>query len=164
MRSLFICLLSFAFVACNNSPKKPESGLVLPENVIESVEERYSAEEDEDSSLKKAVYIDTTTNEKVAERHFYKSKKIYIENLFKSGRKNGTSMAFRDSSGIPWSLHTYTNDTLNGPYKVWHESGNLRIEGQYNMGIKSGNWRFFDEKGLVVREVNFDDPANQSPV
>lgn len=164
MRSLFLCFVVSAFFACNSNTQKPESGIQLPDNVIESVEERYSAQEDEDSSLKKAVYIDTTTNEKVAERHFYKSKKIYIENLFKGGRKNGPSMAFRDSSGIPWSLHTYKNDTLNGPYKVWHENGNLRIEGQYIMGIKSGNWRFFDENGLVLREVNFDDPANQDPL
>lgn len=161
MRTFLFLYSAIILVSCSSAPSGPESGLSLPSNVVESVEERYSATEDPDTSLKKAVYLDTITNEKVAERHFYKSKKVYIENLFKNGHKNGPSMAFRDSTGLPWSLHTYKNDTLNGPYKVWHESGNLRIEGQYIMGVKSGNWRFFDEQGQLLREINFADSTNQ---
>lgn len=161
-RSFFILLAAtFSFCACSENTKT-ESGLDLPDNVIEQVEERYP-DQDGKSPLKKAVYIDTLTHEKVAERHFYESKKVYIENLFKNGKRNGPSMAFRDSSGIPWSLHTYVNDTLDGPYKVWHENGSLRIEGQYRMGKKIGNWRFLGEQGEILREVNFDSPANQAP-
>ncbi|MFN6380119.1 MAG: toxin-antitoxin system YwqK family antitoxin [Flavobacteriales bacterium] len=162
MRYFFIALLALSFAACKENKPHSEVGIQLPPNVIENVELRYAPDKSGKEKVKKAVYIDTTSNEKVAERHFYESQKIYIENLFKSGRKNGPSMAFRDSTGKPWSMHTYTNDTLDGPYKVWHENGFLRLEGQYKMGKKIGNWRFFDNTGQVVKEINFDDPANQN--
>lgn len=162
MRYFFIALLALSCAACKENKLNSEVGLQLPPNVIENVEKRYGPDESGKEKVKKAVYIDTVSNEKVAERHFYESQKIYIENLFKNGRKNGPSMAFRDSTGKPWSLHTYTNDTLDGPYKIWHENGNLRLEGQYKMGKKVGNWRFFDNTGQVVKEINFDDPANQN--
>lgn len=162
MRSFLFFILPLFVLSCTKKKLESEVGIDLPENVVENVEMRYEADNTGIEKVKKAVYIDTTSNEKVAERHFYESQKIYIENLFKNGRKNGPSMAFRDSTGKPWSLHTYTNDTLNGPYKVWHENGKLRIEGQYKMGIKSGNWRFFDNQGTVQKEINFDDPVNQN--
>jgi antitoxin component YwqK of YwqJK toxin-antitoxin module len=162
MRTFLLITLALAAFSCSEKKLESEVGIDLPEHVIENVEKRYEADESGLAKVKKAVYFDTTSNEKVAERHFYESQKIYIENLFKNGRKNGPSMAFRDSTGSPWSLHTYTNDTLDGPYKVWHENGTLRIEGQYKMGVKAGNWRFFDNKGKIQREINFNDPANQN--
>lgn len=128
----------------------------LPPNVVEKVEERYSNKQ-KSGAPKKAIYIDTMTKSIVAERHFYESGKIYIEHNFQRGLKNGTSMAFRDTSGTPWSMHTYTNDTLNGPYKTWHPNGNLMMEGQYKMGVKEGSWRFFDEQGNVAKVINFVD-------
>jgi antitoxin component YwqK of YwqJK toxin-antitoxin module len=162
MRFLLFFFLALVITSCTKKKLKSEVGIDLPENVIENVEKRYDTDKSGDRKVKKAVYIDTIANEKIAERHFYESQKVYIENLFKNGHKNGPSMAFRDSTGNPWSLHTYTNDTLNGPYKVWHENGQLRIEGQYKMGVKSGNWRFFDNQGTIQREINFDNPANQN--
>ena len=46
-------------------------------------------------------------------------------------------------------------------YKTWFENGQLRIEGQYDNGIKIGNWRFFDEKGNVIEEKNFSENPEQ---
>jgi antitoxin component YwqK of YwqJK toxin-antitoxin module len=162
MKYFYLLLLTCAAIACQEKKLNSEVGIELPANVIENVESRYEADNAGVAKVKKAVYVDTTTNEKIAERHFYQSQKIYIENLYKNGRKNGPSMAFRDSTSKPWSLHTYTNDTLDGPYKVWHENGKLRIEGQYKMGVKVGNWRFFSNTGSLVKEVNFDDPASHN--
>jgi len=50
---------------------------------------------------------------------------------------------------------------LHGAYKTWFENGQLRIEGQYDNGIKIGNWRFFDEKGNVIEEKNFSENPEQ---
>ena len=121
MKKALFLLFSLAAFSCNNTPESPviESGITLPENVVEMVQERYqSAKPEEKGSLKKAIYIDTTTKEKVAERYFYKSKKIYTEYAFQNGKKNGTAMAFREVNSAPWSLNTYLNDTLHGPYKT----------------------------------------------
>jgi antitoxin component YwqK of YwqJK toxin-antitoxin module len=165
MKKGILLIIILSAFACNNTPEKPivESGIALPENVVEMVEERYqSPKAEEKGSLKKAVYIDTTTKAKVAERYFYKTKKVYTEYAFQNGRKNGTAMAFREANGAPWSLNTYLNDTLHGPYKTWHENGLLMQEGQYDHGIKTGNWRFFNKKGELEKQVNFSDTLSTS--
>jgi antitoxin component YwqK of YwqJK toxin-antitoxin module len=69
-------------------------------------------------------------------------------------------MAFYENSN-PWSLHNYKDNVLHGAYKTWFENGQLRIEGQYDNGIKIGNWRFFDEKGNVIEEKNFSENPEQ---
>src|SRR5574343_643645 len=67
------------FVACNEK-KTPvvESGLTLPPNVIEVVDQRYPSDKPNEPGVpRKATYIDTTSNEKIMERAFYKNKKVY---------------------------------------------------------------------------------------
>lgn len=155
-KKLLYFLLLFA-LACSPKANTSETGMPLPVNVIEKIEQRYPSKEDKNGAPKKAVYIDTTSKEIISEKYFYESGKVYIEQNFKSGLKNGTAIAYRDTTGTPWSLHTYVNDTLNGPYKTWHPNGGLMMEGQYEMGKKAGSWRFFDPSGGVTKIINFSD-------
>jgi antitoxin component YwqK of YwqJK toxin-antitoxin module len=160
---VYLFVISILLLTACNEKKAPvvESGLILPPNVIEVVDQRYPSEKPNEPGVpRKATYIDTTSNEKIMERAFYKNKKVYMEINYGNNVKNGPAMAFRDGNGNPWSLHTYTNDTLDGPYKTWHENGNLFIEGQYVKGQKAGNWRFFNQNGELDKEVNFNDTTS----
>lgn len=46
--------------------------------------------------------------------------------------------------------------TRVGPMKAWFENGQLRIEGGYDeQGKSSGHWRYWDERGALLREGDF---------
>jgi antitoxin component YwqK of YwqJK toxin-antitoxin module len=141
----YFLLLSLFLFACSNAPVKEQVTATYP-----------------DGKPKTINYFEPETQEKVMEREFYDNEKTYLEWKFSDGKKNGESTSYR-KDGKPWSSHTYLNDTLNGPYKTWHENGQLYISGQFTMGKKSGKWIFFDEKGKQVKEIDFDTVPENSP-
>jgi antitoxin component YwqK of YwqJK toxin-antitoxin module len=108
-----------------------------------------------DGKPKTVNYFNPETQEKVMEREFYDNEKTYLEWNFSDGKKNGESSSFR-KDGKPWSTHTYLNDTLHGPYKTWHENGQLYMNGQFNQGKKSGMWFFYDNTGKEIKKIDFD--------
>lgn len=68
------------------------------------------------------------------------------------GKRQGKWEAYYPD-GKPWSVHHYEEDVQVGPYQTWHPNGNPFITGQYNAeGDAVGTWRFYDEKGGLIRE------------
>ncbi|MBM3989500.1 MAG: toxin-antitoxin system YwqK family antitoxin [Planctomycetes bacterium] len=48
------------------------------------------------------------------------------------------------------------SSTRVGPMKTWFENGQLRCEGAYDdEGKLGGHWRYFDERGVLLREGDF---------
>ena len=135
-------LFALVLFACSSSPIEEKVELTYP-----------------DGKAKVVVYIDKETEEKVMEKELYQNGKTKMEWNFKSELKNGEAKSFR-TDGKPWSAHTYVNDTLQGPYKTWHENGQLYMDGQYNKGKKTGIWKFFKPDGGLEKEINFDNPAD----
>lgn len=43
----------------------------------------------------------------------------------------------------------------DGPF-VAAESGYIHLRGQYRRGREAGIWRWYDQKGAVVKEINYD--------
>lgn len=119
-------------------------------SVEEKVELTYP-----DGKAKLVVYFDKASEEKIMERELYQNGKTKMEWNFKSELKNGEAKSFR-TDGKPWSAHTYVNDTLQGPYKTWHENGQLYMEGQFVKGKRSGKWTFFNPDGSIEKEIDFD--------
>ena len=142
--TFYIFSISFSelFFSCENTPDI--------EDMKEEVEVR-----NQDGSVRKASYFDKKTNEKLLEREYYPEKKPFREWSYKAGLKNGEARSFREN-GIIWSLNTYKNDTLDGPYKTWQENGKPFIEGQFEMGEKSGVWKFYGKGGEVVRTFDYE--------
>ncbi|MFN8776926.1 MAG: toxin-antitoxin system YwqK family antitoxin [Flavobacteriales bacterium] len=107
-----------------------------------------------DGSPRKTVIRDAATNETLSEIELYDNETTFREWKFKAGLKNGESRSFRED-GKPWSLNSYVNDTLHGPYRTWHENGQLYIDGTYTMGVRSGIWNFYAPDGRLVRTHDF---------
>jgi hypothetical protein len=42
----------------------------------------------------------------------------------------------------------------HGAFVAW-ESGYVHVRGQYDMGQKSGLWRWYDKEGKVIKEVDY---------
>jgi antitoxin component YwqK of YwqJK toxin-antitoxin module len=108
-----------------------------------------------DGSPKRTILRDPSTSQKVGEIEHYESEAKFREWQFANGLKNGEARSYRED-GTPWSLNTYRNDTLHGPYKTWHENGALYIDGQYRQGNRSGVWKFYSPEGELIRETRFD--------
>jgi antitoxin component YwqK of YwqJK toxin-antitoxin module len=143
-----ILLSALVFSSCGNSTK---SGKTSTE-VVETWK---------DGSAKKTIVRDASTQEKVAEIELYDNETTFREWSFLNGLKNGTSRSFRED-GKPWSLNTYVNDTLHGPYQTWHENGQLYIDGSYQKGNRAGIWAFYGPDGTLIRQMDFDKQAVDS--
>jgi len=111
-----------------------------------------------DGSAKKTIVRDASTQEKVAEIELYDNEATFREWSYQNGLKNGASRSFRED-GKPWSLNTYMNDTLHGPYHTWHENGRLYIDGSYQKGNRAGIWKFYGPDGTLIRLMDFDKQA-----
>jgi hypothetical protein len=49
---------------------------------------------------------------------------------------------------------------FDGRFSSYYESGRLRMKGQFRMNQKTGQWRVWDEKGLLRSERNYTDNEN----
>jgi hypothetical protein len=51
----------------------------------------------------------------------------------------------------------------HGAFVAW-EGGYIQVRGQYDMGKKSGIWRWYDREGKVVKEIDYSagSPAEAS--
>ncbi|MBM3447824.1 MAG: hypothetical protein FJX90_01800 [Bacteroidetes bacterium] len=100
--------------------------------------------------------IDGTDSIKVGERTFYpNSEKVYLEFRIKDGKRHGECLSFFQN-GTRQSLNTYKEGVLNGDYRVWHENGELQIEGQYENNKEVGEWVFYDKDGNVKKTQKFN--------
>jgi antitoxin component YwqK of YwqJK toxin-antitoxin module len=48
---------------------------------------------------------------------------------------------------------SYVGGVLHGPYRDFWSNGRVSLEGQYQNGMKEGEWRFYDQDTGELREV-----------
>lgn len=58
--------------------------------------------------------------------------------------------------GRPQSFKGFVNGELHGTTVVYHPNGTTYYSGEYRKGLQVGEWRFFDDKGTLVRTVTYD--------
>lgn len=49
--------------------------------------------------------------------------------------------------------------TRHGPYVVFWLNGTIQSEGQFENGVKTGHWYFYDQKGVKTQETDFKGPV-----
>jgi antitoxin component YwqK of YwqJK toxin-antitoxin module len=50
---------------------------------------------------------------------------------------------------------TFVNGLRTGKATVWQANGNLLQEGYYKEGKHVGKWKYYDEMGDLVKEVDY---------
>ncbi|MDZ4822821.1 MAG: hypothetical protein SH856_05135 [Flavobacteriales bacterium] len=88
---------------------------------------------------------------KIAEKYLYEDGKTKAEGEIKSEKRNGTWYSYYNN-GNKWSMNTYIDGVLHGPYQTWHENGQLFQVGQLESGKPTGIWKFYNEKGELTKE------------
>jgi antitoxin component YwqK of YwqJK toxin-antitoxin module len=66
--------------------------------------------------------------------------------------RNGEFNYFTEN-GLPENAGRFVLDTLDGPYSVWHASGNKKEVGTYAHGQKTGRWAEWYPNGKPLREL-----------
>src|SRR5688500_7725391 len=49
--------------------------------------------------------------------------------------------------GARQSEQCFEGDRADGPYRVWHQNGQIKSEGQYHQGEMTGHWTRWFENG-----------------
>ena len=58
-------------------------------------------------------------------------------------------------------MQQYLNGIKHGEYKDWFKTGQIRTIGYFNMGMRDGTWKWYDEKGEVTLQVRYDKTVAQ---
>ncbi len=86
---------------------------------------------------------------------FYPSGALKIEGDFdEKKQRNGLWVSYYEN-GIKWSESFYVHGLKEGHSVTFHPNGKVRYIGEYKDDKQTGNWRFFDESGELVREENY---------
>jgi antitoxin component YwqK of YwqJK toxin-antitoxin module len=49
----------------------------------------------------------------------------------------------------------YKNGMINGYYREFYQNGNLKVSGSYILGIREGDWLFYDETETVLEHKRY---------
>jgi antitoxin component YwqK of YwqJK toxin-antitoxin module len=86
---------------------------------------------------------------------FYPNHSIKSAGPAKDNKKFGLWTAWFND-GTKWSEGEFKYDVADGIHTVWYQNGQKYYEGKYFLGEKVGPWKFWNEKGKLLREVNYE--------
>lgn len=82
---------------------------------------------------------------------YYKSGQIAEVAHYKAGKLHGNSIRYSDA-GEPTENLTYNAGIIHGPAVIYDEKGEIFARGQYEKGIKAGEWEF-NMDGVMVKTL-----------
>ncbi|MCD4745216.1 MAG: hypothetical protein K8R58_02835 [Bacteroidales bacterium] len=99
-------------------------------------------------------YTDNTSKELIKEVQYYQNRNLKLEGKYKNGQRDG-KWTYWYENGNKWSEGNYNNGIDDGMKTVWYGNGQKYYEGNYSNGKRVGKWRFWDEAGKLVKEVEY---------
>lgn len=102
--------------------------------------------------------------------HVYKDKagRPLMEGDMRNGQRNGVWTSYLPNGRVQ-SRNVYEQGVLHGISTVFHENGVLYYSGAQRKGKPFGEWKFYDEQGVLARTVVYDTtgtmvkPGDKSP-
>ncbi|HPF66461.1 MAG TPA: hypothetical protein PLC20_02185 [Flavobacteriales bacterium] len=79
-----------------------------------------------------------------------------LEGDFRNGKRHGIWTSYGPDGKVR-SRSEYRDGVLHGPSVVFHPNGQPYYTGDYLNGKATGTWRFFDEEGIEVKRVTYDE-------
>jgi antitoxin component YwqK of YwqJK toxin-antitoxin module len=83
---------------------------------------------------------------------------VKIRGEMRNGKREGSWFSYY-SNGKIWSQTDYIDGLRNGQSITWFPNGKKRYEGIYTNDKQSGTWKYYDETGKTVQEVDYDKPT-----
>lgn len=107
---------------------------------------------------KQEVYNIYTSEEFVPDHGDINNNDIYrLHNKYEDINIDGKWIVLFDSSVIkPAAIFTIKNNLLNGDYISYYYIGAIHIQAQYNSGLKTGAWDYFDASGKPEKKEYYN--------
>lgn len=95
-------------------------------------------------------------DECVKETEYYETGQVKMEGPMKNGKMEGEWTAYFIDGRV--QSHGFFKDgERTGAAQVFYANGNKYEEGFYKDGKHCGKWKFYDEQGDLIKEVDFGD-------
>jgi len=141
----FLFILLIAVAACTN-----ESAPVQVQSDEGEVLSYFN-----DSITPKVVWkYNNSDSTDITASHFYKNGKLRMKGQIFNGVRNGKWTAW-DDQGRMLSTGNYIDGIENGMWTVWFPDGVKRYDGLFKDGKRSGVWKFYDDQGLLLKEIEY---------
>lgn len=140
MRKLFFLVIVILVSSCG--PKLQEkTAETYPDGKPKDVQ--YIAGEGDNSYVAREIF-------------YYQNGQKKMEGSYnKEGKKNGKWIYWREDGKI-WSEGYFKDGKDDGLRTTWHENGQKHYVGKYNNGTRVGTWKFYDESGKLVKEIDYN--------
>ncbi len=87
---------------------------------------------------------------------YYENGNMKMDGYYNSdGKKHGKWTYWRED-GKKWSEGYFTDGKDDKMRRTWHENGAKHYEGRYDKGTRVGKWKFYDESGKMVKEIDYN--------
>jgi uncharacterized protein len=103
---------------------------------------------------KKSYEVTFVNGEKsIRQIYYYTNGKISDESSMLNGEYHGKSTEYYSNGNLK-TESTYYYDVLNGSYIEYYNNGSKKTEGFYQYGYPHGLFKFYNEKGELIREID----------
>ncbi|MFH1937378.1 MAG: toxin-antitoxin system YwqK family antitoxin [Bacteroidota bacterium] len=115
------------------------------------VEERYP-----DGSPRNECLYKGTGEQRVLlkETFYYSNGQVEMTGAYKDGERDGYWIYYYENGNV-WSEGFYNKGKNDGKRLTYFENGRLRYEAYYKDNERTGVWKFWDQAGNLIKEVNY---------
>ena len=88
---------------------------------------------------------------------------FYVNDIYKllgsyeDGYKTGSWKQINTSTNKIVSETNYYENIKDGIYKLYYETGVIKVEGKYESDLKQGDWKYFNEQGVNTLTVKYSE-------
>jgi antitoxin component YwqK of YwqJK toxin-antitoxin module len=131
------------FIGCHSN--NPPGGKTTPaaSNYVIDTSHMHVRQQPVDTSIQSGQRIVRYTN------GIIKEKSYYIK-----GRRQGECQSFYPSGKLLVD-DFFSDGIIDGPTINYYENGQKRYEGAYTKGKPSGVWKFYDDKGKLIKTRSY---------
>jgi antitoxin component YwqK of YwqJK toxin-antitoxin module len=134
---LFLLVLTVSFISCTHETK------VMVEKYPDGSPKRECVYRGKDDS-----------RELVRETTWYPNKKVQMTGEYKAGLRDGKWVYFYENGNV-WSEGYFKEGKSDGKRITHYENGLIFYEGMYKLDRRVGVWKFYDEKGVLMKTVDY---------
>ncbi|HZX62506.1 MAG TPA: hypothetical protein VFE66_04765 [Bacteroidales bacterium] len=134
---LIFLLVIFALTSCTHETKVMEA--IYPDG----------------SPKRECVYKGKdASRELIRETTWYPNKKIQMLGEYKAKKRDGKWIYYYENGNV-WSEGFFKDGKSDGKRTTHYENGKIFYEGYYQEDRRVGVWKFFDEKGTLVKSIDY---------
>ena len=100
------------------------------------------------------------SRELIRETTWYPKKKIQMIGEYKKNKRDGKWIYYYNNGNI-WSEGFFKDGKSDGKRITHYENGKIFYEGYYQEDRRVGIWKFYDEKGNLVKSVDYSKEAEK---